>query len=76
MNNEQINQLIKQMRQQFKSQFKNKNEEEIDKMILDIFFQAYCENKMDRQDLKTLTNALGYEVNDKVIDKIEKERRK
>ena len=74
MNNEQIKTLIKQMRSQFKAMYKNKNDDEIDRMILDVFFQAFCEKKMYRDDLTTLTNALGYEINDDVIDQVEKDR--
>lgn len=75
MNEKEMQQLIKQMRQQFGSIKKGSAEEEIDQMILDVFFRGYCENKMSREDLTTLTSALGCEVKDEILDQIEKERR-
>ena len=75
MNEKEIQQLIKQMRQQFGSIKKGSSEEEIDQMILDVFFRGYCEDKMSREDLTTLTSALGYEVKDDILDQIEKEKK-
>ena len=75
MNHREIMQLIKQMREQFKRSCPSKSDEEIDKMILDVFFKAYCEDKMDREDLTTLTNALGYGINKEILDEIEREKR-
>lgn len=75
MNEKEIQQLIKQMRQQFGSIKKGSSEEEIDQMILDVFFRGYCEDKMSREDLTTLTSALGYEVKDEILDQIEKEKK-
>ena len=75
MNEKEIQQLIKQMRQQFSSIKKGSSEEEIDQMILDVFFRGYCEDKMSREDLTTLTSALGYEVKDEILDQVEKEKK-
>ena len=75
MNEKETKQLIKDLREQFKRKFSKKNDKEIDHMILDVFFQAFCEDKMDRKDLTTLTNALGYGVNDDVLDQVEKEKK-
>ena len=75
MNEKEIQQLIKQMRQQFGSIKKGSSEEEIDQMILDVFFRGYCEDKISREDLTTLTSALGYEVKDEILDQIEKEKK-
>ena len=75
MNEKEIKQLIKDLKTQFKKRYPNKSEEEIEQMILDVFFQAYCEDKMDRADLTTLTNVLGYEVKDEILDQIEKEKK-
>ena len=76
MNEKEIRQLIKDLKTQFKKRYPKKNEEEIESMILDVFFQAYCEDKMDREDLTTLTNALGYEVKDEILDQVEKEKKR
>ena len=75
MNEKQIRELIAQLRQQFKARNRDKSDEEIDKMILDVFFKAYCEDKMDREDLTTLTEVLGYQVNDEILDEIEREKK-
>lgn len=75
MNEKQIRELIAQLRQQFKARNRDKSDEEIDKMILDVFFKAYCEDKMDRADLTTLTEVLGYQVNDEILDEIEREKK-
>ena len=75
MNEKEIKQLIKDLKTQFEKRYPDKSEEEIEHMILDVFFQAYCEDKMDRADLTTLTNVLGYEVKDEILDQIEKEKK-
>ena len=74
MNEKQINAMLKQLRAQFKKQNPGKSAEQIDEMILDLFFKMYCYDKMDRHDLTTLTEAMGYEVKDDVLDEIEKEK--
>ena len=74
MNEKEIKTLIKQLKQQFKKQYPKRSDEEVEKMILDVFFQAYCEDKMDREDLTTLTMAMGYAVDNDVLDQIEKEK--
>lgn len=75
MDEKQIKLLIKDFRLSFKKRYPNSTDEEIDHMILDVFFQAYCEDKMDRHDLTVLTDFLGYEVVDDVLDEIEKEKK-
>ena len=52
MNEEEIMKLIDRFKQS------GLNDEE----ILVVFFDAFKEGKMDRKDLETLTNALGYEL--------------
>lgn len=76
MNKKEIEQLIKDLKCQFKKRYPNKSDEEIEHMILDVFFQAFCEDKMDRRDLTTLTNALGYDVKDEILDQVEEEKKK
>ena len=76
MNAKEIEQLIKDLKRQFKKGYPNKSDEEIEHMILDVFFQAFCEDKMDRRDLTTLTNALGYDVKDEILDQVEEEKKK
>ena len=71
MNKKEILQLISDLRTQFKKAYPKKTDEEIDKMILDVFFEAYVSDTMDRHDLTILTNALGYGVNEEVLDQIE-----
>ena len=75
MNEKQIELLIKQLKQQFKKKRPNSTEEDIEHMILDLFFQMFCEDKMDRKDLTTLTEALGYQVKDDILDEVEKEKK-
>lgn len=75
MNEKEIKQLIKQLRNQFSTKFKDKTEEEIDEMILDMFFKAFCEDKMSREDLTALTEVMGYEIKEEVLDEIEKEKK-
>lgn len=54
MNNEEIQALIEQLKAQGLS------EEE----IMDTFYQTFTEGKMDRKDLETLAEAMGYELTD------------
>lgn len=75
MNEKEIETLITQMRQQFKKHFPKKSDLEIDKMILDVFFKAFCEDKMSREDLTTLTNFMGFETNEEILDEVEKEKK-
>lgn len=75
MDEKEIKQLIKDLKKEFSKRNPNKSEEEIEHMILDMFFKAFCEDKMDRADLTTLTNVLGYEVKDEILDQVEKEKK-
>ena len=54
MNEEQINSLIEQLRASGMD----------DEKIMDVFFKTFQEGKMDRKDLETLANVLGYELTD------------
>ena len=54
MNNEEIQALIKQLKAQGLS------EED----IMETFYESFKEGKMDRKDLETLANAMGYELTD------------
>ena len=75
MNAKEIKQLINNLKIYYKNKYPKKNEEEIEHMVLDVFFQMFCEDKMNREDLETLTKALGYEVNKEVLDQVEKEKK-
>lgn len=75
MNENEIKELIKGLKTFYKKNNPDASEEEIEHMILDVFFKAYCENRMDKKDLSTLTNALGYRVKEDIIDQIEKEKK-
>lgn len=54
MNNDEILSLIEQLKAQ------GLGEEE----IMDVYYESFKEGKMDRKDLETLANALGYELTD------------
>lgn len=54
MNKEQIDALVKQLKAQGKS----------DEEIMDIYYETFVNGKMDRKDLETLANHLGYELTD------------
>ena len=54
MNEEQIKSLIDQL--------KGAGLEE--EQIMDVFYETFKKGKMDRKDLETLANALGYELTD------------
>ena len=75
MNEKQIRLMIKNLKAYYKKHNPNKTETEIEEMILDLFFKMYCEDKMDREDLTTLTEVMGYQVKDDVLDEIEKEKK-
>ena len=74
-NEEQVKKELERIRKEQKARFPDKTDEEIDELILNAFFQAYCENEMSREDLTGLTIAMGYEVVDEVLDKVEKEKK-
>ena len=75
MNEQEIRQFIKQLRDQFSAKFKGESEEEIDKRILDMFFEVFCDDKMSRGDLTVLAELMGYEVKEEILDEVEKEKR-
>ena len=54
MNSEEIQSLIEQLKAQGLS------EEE----IMDVFYQTFVDGEMDRKDLETLADAMGYELTD------------
>lgn len=54
MNNEEIQSLINQLKATGKS----------DEEIMGVFYDAFTNGDMDRADLETLANAMGYELTD------------
>lgn len=54
MNNEEIQSLIKQLKAQGLE----------DEQIMDVFYKTFTKGEMDRNDLETLANAMGYELTD------------
>ena len=67
--------FLENTKKQYKEQFPNKTDEEIEHMVLDMLFHAYCEDVIDRHALTVLIEGLGYEVVDEVLDKVEKEKK-
>lgn len=67
--------FLENTKKQFKEKYPNKTDEKIEHMMLDMLFQAYCEDVIDRHALTVLTEGLGYEVIDEVLDKVEKEKK-
>lgn len=74
LTNEQIKALTKEMRQTFGRSCRGKTEKEIDELILHAFFVSFCEDNISREDLTKLTKEMGYEVNDDVLDQVEKDK--
>ena len=74
LTNEQIKALTKEMRQTFGRSCRGKTEKEIDELILHAFFVSLCEDNISREDLTKLTKEMGYEVNDDVLDQVEKDK--
>ena len=64
MDKNEIQQLVNQLRIQLANEpkVKEKGPDAIDEAILDIFFEAFVQGKMDRFDLKTLFDFMGYEL--------------
>ena len=59
-----------------KPENKGKTEEEIDKILLDGFFDAFVEGKLSKDDLCAIAVALGYEPQEDILDLVEKELKK
>ena len=74
MNEKEIRQTINDLAQKFAQKRPNASKEDIEHMILDLFFQMYCEDKMDREDLSTLCAVMGYEAKQDILDQIEKDK--
>ena len=74
MNEKEVMKTLNQIKKQLKEKHSDKSDEEIDEMMLDAFFKAYCDNQMSREDLMALTIVMGYEVNEEVLDQVEKEK--
>ena len=75
MNENELLETLNQIRQQVKIKNPGKTDDEVDEMILDAFFESYCEDKMDVEDLCGLAQAMGYEVNEEIIEQMEKEKK-
>lgn len=73
MNEQEIKLTLSQLKEQFSLRYPEKNEEEIEEMILHMFFDAYVSGKMCREDLETLTIMLGYDVKKDVLDEVERQ---
>ena len=54
MNNEEIQSLIEQLKAQGLD----------DEKIMNVFYEAFLQGEMDREDLETLAEAMGYELTD------------
>ena len=72
MNEKEIYELINQLREYFKSEHKDKTDEEIDRIILNMFISMHRDDKMSKEDLITLSIALGYELDEEKIESIKK----
>ena len=66
--------LKEQLRAVFEFKRPTATKEDVDHMILDLFFQMYCEDWISRGDLTKITKELGYEVKNDVLDDIESHR--
>ena len=74
MEEKEIELIIKELRAQYKKANKGKTDEEVDRIILDVYFKAFCEDRIDRESLCGLVERMGYEPNEEVLDQIEKEK--
>lgn len=75
MDEKEIMQVIADLRRETKARFPNKTEEEVDEFILDdMFFRAFCEDRLPREDLEVLAMAMGYQPNPEILDQVEKEK--
>ena len=63
MDEEELLQTLNEIKAQIRAKPENrgKSEEEIDGILLDGFFKAFCDGKMSKADLEAITEALGYE---------------
>ena len=70
MNDKELRETLKAIKAQVKAKPENKgkSDEEIDRILLDGFFQAFCDGKMSRNDLAAITQALGYEVSEEFMN--------
>ena len=75
MNEKEIKKTIEQIKKQMRAKYKGKSEEELEHMLLDAFFKAFCEDEMSKDDLIAITCVMGYEPNYEILDKIEEEKK-
>ena len=63
-------QVLSQIKAQVKAKPENRNktEEEIDEIILDGFFKAFCDGKISREDLVAIAEAMGYEPTEEFMN--------
>ena len=63
-------QVLSQIKEQVKAKPENRNktEEEIDEIMLDGFFKAFCDGKMSREDLAAIAEAMGYEPTEEFMN--------
>lgn len=75
MNQKELKKTLNEIKGAIKKNKPNLSEKEINKTLLDNFFRSYCDDEITRDDLEAVTIALGYEINEEVLDEIEKEKR-
>ena len=75
MNEKEIKKTLSDIKNMIKEKYPNETEKQIEHRMLDMFFKAYCDDAICREDLTALTMALGYEVKNDVLDQVEKEKK-
>lgn len=75
MDEQEIKTTIEAIKQQMRKKYRGKSEEELDKMLLDAFFKAYCDDEMSKDDLIALTCVMGYEPKYEILDEIEEQKK-
>ena len=70
MNEEELVETLKQIKEAVwaKPENKDKTEDQIDEIILDGFFQSFCDGKITKEDLCAIAVAMGYEPTEEFLN--------
>ncbi len=73
---EKLIQVVRNLKKEMRIRFPANTEKEFNETILDMFFNAFCNDSISREDLTAITNELGYDVIEEVLDEVEMKKRK
>ena len=67
---------LEEVREQFKETFPNETDEQIEERMLTMLLDAYCQDVISMEELRTITSYMGYEIDEDIVEMIKEELKK